>query len=263
MPMWLVRVLVAVVLGLGVSMAPIAHAIAAPPGDTTVVRPPIAPALPPGVSHREWSVPDYIAAWEEQHGRAMTDDERATLARGCIGVTVVNLERDDVANPPLGLSFDTFERARAVQAALNEVLASRPSPREYAALVRKHPLLSGLKNVVSAYPSWIDPKELTASLFSKRFWMKQDPSWTDEEAAAVFRPNATTGQVDMSRYRYVARPGYVNFDYGWYDEQNRNWWHANHAEPGMVVYQSTSRFYSRPLLDFDAQVYTVAFARVP
>ncbi|MFI9815571.1 hypothetical protein [Saccharothrix variisporea] len=262
MPKWFARVLVAVVLGLGVSTAPMTHALAAPPGVTTAAKP-IAPALPPGVSHLEWEVADYVAAWERQHGRAMTDEERATLARGCIGVTVVNLERDDVVNPPLGLSFDTFARARAAQAALNEVLASRPTPREYAALVRRHPLLSGLRDVVAAYPSWIDPAELTASVFSKRFWRKQDPSWTDEEAAAAFRSDPGTGQVDMSKYRYVARPGYVNFDYGWYDEDNGNWWHANHAEPGMVVYQSTKRFYSRPLLDFDAQVYSVAFARVP
>ncbi|MEJ2853167.1 MULTISPECIES: hypothetical protein [unclassified Saccharothrix] len=74
-------------------------------------------------------------------------------------------------------------------AALNEVPGARPTPREYAALVRRHPLLSGLRNVVSAYPSWIDPAELTASIYSKRFWTKQDPSWTDEEAAAAFRPD--------------------------------------------------------------------------
>lgn len=258
---WLVRVLVAVLVGLGLATASAAHAFAAPANLAASALPPLAPPLPRGVPSDTWTVAEYVAAWEAQHGRSMTSEELANLARGCIGVTVVNLERDDVVNPPLGLSFSTFEQARAVQAALNQIMATRPTPQQFATAVRQHPLLGKLRNVTRALPSWIDSGELTAAIFSKRFWTKQDPSWSDAYAKEVFRPNASTGQVDMSRYRYVARPGYVNFDYGWYDEQNRNWWHANHGEPGMEVYQSTLPYYSRPLMDFDAQVFTVAFAR--
>ncbi|WNV87988.1 hypothetical protein [Umezawaea sp. Da 62-37] len=256
------RVLVALFLGVGLSTVTAGQALAAPTGVVSeAARPPIASPLPRGTSHRTWTVADYVAAWEKQHGRPMTEEEHRNLARGCIGVTVVNLERDDVVNPPLGLSFGTFEQARAVQAALNEIIAQHPTPQQYAALVRRHPLLGKLRGVTSALPTWLDSGELTAAVFSKRFWTKQDPAWTDAQAKEFFRPNATTGQVDMSRYRYVARPGYVNFDYGWYDEGTRNWWHANHSEPDMEVYQSTVQYYSRPLLDFDAQVFTVAFAR--
>lgn len=54
----------------------------------------------------------------------------------------------------------------------------------------------------------------------------------------------------------------INFDYGWYDEESGSWLHANHAEPNMKVYQSTLEYYSRPLRNFDRQVFCVAFARV-
>ncbi|MBP2472513.1 hypothetical protein JOF53_001385 [Crossiella equi] len=258
------RTLTAATLGLGLLLSGTAVATAAPAPNSTaavsIVGLPIAPPLRPGVPSKTWQVADYVKAWEKYHGRPMTQDERDNLARGCIGVTVVNLERQDVGNPPLGLSFGTFGKALEVQAALNAIIAERPSPAEYAARVRAHPLLGKLDNVQRALPSGLDASELTAAVFSKRFYSKQNPNWSEEYTEKMYRPNAR-GQVDMSTYRYAARPGYVNFDYGWYDENTRNWWHANHAEPGMKVYQSTFEYYSRDLLDFDRQVFTVAFAK--
>jgi hypothetical protein len=53
----------------------------------------------------------------------------------------------------------------------------------------------------------------------------------------------------------------INFDYGWYDEATNTWFHANHMEPGMTVYQSTLSNFSRPLLNFDRQIFVVAMAR--
>ncbi|GAA2825517.1 hypothetical protein [Crossiella cryophila] len=260
----LIRTLTTAALGLGLLIPGAAAATAAPAPSTaaavSIVGLPIAPPLRPGVESKTWKVADYIKAWETYHGRPMTADERENLARGCIGVTVVNLERGDVGNPPLGLSFGTFGKAREVQAALNEIIKSKPSAAQYAAAVRSHPLLSKLENVQRALPADLNTGELTAAIFSKRFYSKQNPNWTDEFAEKMYRANAR-GQVDMNSYRYVARPGYVNFDYGWYDENTRNWWHANHAEPGMKVYQSTFDYYSRDLLDFDRQVFTVAFAK--
>jgi len=38
---------------------------------------------------------------------------------------------------------------------------------------------------------------------------------------------------------------------------SNSWWHANHSEPGMKVYRSTLKHYSRPLLDFDSQIFSV------
>lgn len=86
-------------------------------------------------------------------------------------------------------------------------------------------------------------------IFSKRFY----------SAGKDYTPDPSTGKVDMSHYDHTdAKPGLINFDYGWFDEQTDSWWHANHSEPGMEVYQSTEEYYSRPLRDFDEQVYVVA-----
>ena len=85
-------------------------------------------------------------------------------------------------------------------------------------------------------------------IFSKRFYSDGQP----------YTPDPKTGKVDMSGYKYKAKPGLVNFDYGFYDESSNSWWHANHSEPGMKVYRSTKQHYSRPLQDFDKQVFSVA-----
>lgn len=87
-----------------------------------------------------------------------------------------------------------------------------------------------------------------AVVFSKRFYSDGDS----------YTPDPYTGKVDMKGYAYKAKPGYVNFDYGIYEEETGSWWHANHKEPGMKVYRSTLQHYSRPLMDFDKQVFCVA-----
>jgi hypothetical protein len=53
----------------------------------------------------------------------------------------------------------------------------------------------------------------------------------------------------------------IAFDYGWYDEATNTWFHANHGEPGMTVYQSTLDQYSLPLVNFDRQIFVVALAK--
>ncbi|GGH68768.1 hypothetical protein GCM10011318_09110 [Phaeocystidibacter marisrubri] len=68
----------------------------------------------------------------------------------------------------------------------------------------------------------------------------------------------------MTGYNYESKPGYFNFDYGWYDDRGAGtWWHANHMEPGMKVYTSSLRYYSRPLLDFNRQIFGVAISTMP
>ena len=225
--------------------------------------------LQPKQKTRVWPVADFIAIWEKLHGKTMTPDEKNDLGRGCIGITSLNLA-DGAPNPPLGLSFDTFDHARAVSRALNDVLATAPTVTKYGEAVGQHPLLSRLTGVVSALPS-SNPAEWRAVVFSKRFYANQNPDWNKRKKADTrsFKPDPGTGQVDMSGYRYKGRPDpsegvgadMVNFDYGWYDEATDSWWHANHAEPGMKVYQSTLKHYSQPLLNFDRQIFTVAMAK--
>ena len=54
---------------------------------------------------------------------------------------------------------------------------------------------------------------------------------------------------------------HVNFDYGFWDESTQCFWHANHAEPGMHVYQSTKEKFQRGYMDFDRVIYCVAMTK--
>ena len=225
--------------------------------------------LQPKQKTRVWPVPDFIAIWEKLHSRKMSNDEKNDLKRGCIGITSLNLA-DGAPNPPLGLSFDSFAHALEVSHALNDILATGPTVQKYGEAVGLHPLLSQLTGVVSALPS-SNPAEWRAVVFSKRFYANQNPDWNKRKKTDTksFKPDPKTGQVDMSSYKYKGRPDpsigpgeeMVNFDYGWYDDATNTWWHANHSEPGMKVYQSTLGHYSQPLVNFDRQVFSVAMAK--
>ena len=55
---------------------------------------------------------------------------------------------------------------------------------------------------------------------------------------------------------------YINFDFGFYEVDTGMWWHANHKhDPGgmgpMKAYESSLDYYSKPLLDFDRQIFCV------
>lgn len=215
-----------------------------------VHRQPIGEPLPAGDETRSYSVDEYVTMWEKQQGRAMTDEEKDTLARGCIGVTALNLGQGDI-NPPLELSFSTFNQAKIVADAINNILKAKPGLSNLGKVVAGNLVLKKVNNVLDSFPVDPDPTLWKAIIFSKRFW----------SGGNDYEPDSETGQVDMSDYDYEAKPGFVNFDYGWYEEETDTWWHANHCEPGMKVYQSTLEHYSRPLLDFDQQVFCVAFAR--
>jgi hypothetical protein len=84
-------------------------------------------------------------------------------------------------------------------------------------------------------------------LFSKRFYT----------GGKSYPAQPGTGRVDMSAYDYKAKPGWVNFDYGWYDEDTGNYWHANEGGPSMEVYQSTPTEFAKPYGGFDRQVFCV------
>ena len=179
--------------------------IPCPPGATW-------PTTAPSPSET-YSVDEYVKLYEQKHCRSMTPEERATLARGCIGITAVAIGTS--GNPSLDNCYDTLAQAKGRATAMQTECAK-------------------------------DGR--TPMIFSKRFYSN----------GKAFTPDPTTGRVDMSDYDYKAKPGYVNFDYGLYDETTDSFWHANHSEPGMKVYRSTESHYSRPLLDFDKQVYCVA-----
>jgi hypothetical protein len=109
-------------------------------------------------------------------------------------------------------------------------------------------------------------------MFAKLFWSNQkDPDGAnkapDENA---FKADPKTHRMDMSGYKYQGQPGYVNFDYGFWDDNSQCFWHANHMEykdpekrktNPMKVYQSTRDKFIAGYIDFDRIVLGVAFAK--
>lgn len=122
------------------------------------------------------------------------------------------------------------------------------------------------ENVAAYYLAWAKAVE------------KNDPE--------AFPIDPATGKVDMSRYQhYHGRPKiepgaegkeeykgtYVNFDYGFWDEESASFWHANHCQydkgkygeqadmQPMIIYQSTKDKFAKGYFDFDRVIYCVGF----
>jgi hypothetical protein len=195
--------------------------------------------------HREWEKTDFYSFWEQEQGRKLTDAEKKTIDRGCIGITANNLEGG--GNPKLGEVYDDFDVA--------------------AATVQKYN--SNFWNTYVSNSKYV--------LFAMVFWSNQN---TDREKRldpdpTAFRGDPVTHRVDMSGYKALAKPGTVNFDYGFWDPSTSSIWHANHKEYGaadpMKVYQSTKERFARRFdlgggdirygyTNFDRVVYGVAVA---
>ncbi|MEY3015675.1 MAG: hypothetical protein RIT45_4410 [Pseudomonadota bacterium] len=124
------------------------------------------------------------------------------------------------------------------------------------------------ENVKAYYMAWAKAVE------------KSDPE--------AFPIDEATGKVDMTRYTYYhGRPKikkdsegndeykgtYVNFDYGFWDEDSQSFWHANHMQydqarygeqaekQPMLVYQSTKEKFAKGYFDFDRIVYGIALTK--
>ena len=191
---------------------------------------------------RKWSPDQYIEMWEAEQGRTMTKAEKKTLARGCIGIVALNLSGG--GNPPLDHAYDSFD------AAMN--------------LVKKwNKFIDAHRGEVTSDGQVIG-QNWKAVLFAKLFWSNQKGT---EEERKKSDPNAfkgdpnADGKIDMTDYQYKAQPGgYINFDYAFWDEQGQCFWHANHCEPGMQVYQSTKDKFAAGYIDFDRIAYCAAIA---
>jgi hypothetical protein len=220
---------------------------------TQFIGTPLDQALPAGAEapahgedqgkQRRYTREQYIAMWEKEQGHKMTPAERATIERGCIGITATNLAG---GGNPLDYAekiYGTFEQALGEMKKRNAELG---------------------------------PGETKYAMFAKMFWSNQsrDPQEAMKHDEQAFKPDPITGEVDMAGYEYRAQPkpdggGYVNFDYAFWDESSNSFWHANHMEykdPGrresdpMKVLQSTKEKFQRGYIDFDRTIYGIARA---
>lgn len=167
--------------------------------------------------------------WETSQNRVMTKQQEATLKAGCIGITALNLGIN--TNSPLKNAYSTFAAAQTKAKLMEADL--KKNPQNY-------------------------PKDAHVVIFSKRFYSSDSKK---------FLPNAKK-EVDMTGYNYQPKPGgYTNFDYGFYDKNKKTWFHANHCDgcsgSPMKVYESTLDWYSRPLLDFNRQIFVPVISILP
>jgi hypothetical protein len=194
---------------------------------------------------RQWNKTDFHSFWEQEQGRKLTDSEKKTIDRGCIGITANNLEGG--GNPSLKEVYDDFSTALAAVQKYN----------------------SSLWNTYVSSSKYV--------LFGMLFWSNQNPDrekrWDPDPTA--FRGDPSTHRVDMSEFKNRSQPTKVNYDYGFWDPSTASFWHANHKENGpddpMIVYQSTKEKFARRIVlangdirygydDFDRVVYGVAVA---
>lgn len=188
---------------------------------------------------RKYTVESYERMWEEEQGKKLTDGNHSTIARGCIGLTANNIAGGGNPLDYAEAVFGTFDQAHKFMEGRNKEL---------------HEMRANPKTASMA-------PEGEYVLFAKQFWSNQNAGDNKAADPDAFKPDPKTGRVDMSGYKYKAQPGYVNFDYGFWDESSHSFWHANHMQPGMMVYQSTKERFIRGYIDFDRCVFGVALAK--
>lgn len=191
-----------------------------------------------GEKRKTRSVQEYMERWEIETGNMMTPEEKATLGRGCVGITALRME--DLKNPDLSNCYNSFAEVWSASKKMTAFLeANFPDKKPY--------------------------------IFSKRFWSHGQEFPVDPASGKVDvsshsgDPRPRVGSYDP-----------INFDYGLYDEATGNWWHANHCDPKlsanpdcklafgnerMEVYESNLQSYSTRLIDFDTQIFCVAVGR--
>ncbi len=205
------------------------------------------PAFGEDEDQRRYSPEQYGKMWEEEQGKKLTTGMKSTIDRGCIGLSANNIAGGGNPLDYAEVTFGDFDRGHQYMTDKNKELHA----------MRADPNRAG------------DAPAGEYMMFAKMFWSNQsdgDNSKPDEDA---FKADPTTGEVDMSSYEYKAQPGFVNFDYGWWDDNSNSFWHANHmqykdpvkrAKDPMKVYQSTKEHFIRGYKDFDRCVFGVALA---
>lgn len=199
------------------------------------------------VDQRRYSREQYERMWEQEQGRQLKPGEKDTIKRGCIGITANNIAGGGNPLQYAQATFGDFDHAHKFMEGKNKELHEMRADPQQAHLAPAGEYI----------------------VFAKLFWSNQKEGDNSKPDDKAFLPDAKTGRVDMTGYKYKAQPGYVNFDYGFWDESTQSFWHANHMEyrdpaqakkDPMKVYQSTKDHFVRGYIDFDRIVFGVALA---
>jgi len=180
------------------------------------------------------SYEEYWGAWIAARP-GFSDDQkerlRTSLADGCIGITRINL--GETLLPDDSRCYRDFVSAIMRQ---KDMIKNKEC----------YCIIGGYNNMGNLS----EPK-----IYGHRFWSN----------GAKWHINSD-GTVDMDEYvrTRLGRPGYINYDYGWYLPDTQQWVYANHAHrpgiPGgeMTVYTGTINEFNRPYAGWDKTVYCVA-----
>lgn len=196
---------------------------------------------------RRYSREQYEHMWEEEQGRKLKDGEKDTIRRGCIGITANNIAGGGNPLQYAEATFGDFDHAHKYMQGKNKELHEMRADPSRANLAPDGEYI----------------------VFAKLFWSNQKEGDNSKPDDKAFLADPKTGRMDMTGYKYKAQPGYVNFDYGFWDESTQSFWHANHMEyrdpaqakkDPMKVYQSTKEHFVRGYIDFDRIVFGVARA---
>ncbi|WP_280362677.1 hypothetical protein, partial [Nocardia wallacei] len=98
------------------------------------------PKLKRNESQRSFTKDEYVEHWEKKLGRKMTPEEIRTIERGCIGVSMVRLGRDD-SLPPMNLVFDDPVAQARVAVAEKELAAGEAASGRVNAARSQHRVL--------------------------------------------------------------------------------------------------------------------------
>ena len=120
-----------------------------------------------------------------------------------------------------------------------------------------------------AFP--VDPA--TGKVDMDKGWLNPATGQREPYRYQSYRPrftrNPRTGEWEDKKLNENDQPDpegryktHINFDYAFWDETTQSFWHANHAEPGMKVYQSSKERFQQGYIDFDRTIYCVAITKV-
>lgn len=174
---------------------------------------------------------EYIEKWERDHASTMTPAEKNTLARGCIGITALNLFT--LGMPDLSNCYDTFAQVWEAQKKMNSFLQETFPDRK-------------------------------ALIFSKRFYSGDNEYKPDPKTGKVdmseyrYQPRGP-GYTNYDYGLYDEKTG------KWWHANHCDTTLLHDPECGgsMKVYESNLVHYSRTLGDFDRQVFCVGVAVEP
>lgn len=197
------------------------------------------PAFGEDVDQRRYSVEQYEAMWEKEQGKQLTDGNKKTIDRGCIGISANNIAGGGNPLQYAEATYADFDKAHKFMEGRNKELHEMRANPKTASMAPQGEYI----------------------LFAKQFWSNQKDGDNSKPDDKAYRPDPKTGRVDMSSYKYRAQPKMVNFDYGFWDDASQSFWHANHSQPDMKVFQSTKEHFIAGYIDFDRCVFGVALAK--